>query len=265
MHLEGLDITILGPAFLAGLIVLSTHVPMGVKVLGRGIVFIDLAIAQVAGLGIIAADMLGLPLHGWSMQAVAVTTALAGAMMLSWTEKRWPETQEALIGILFVLAASIGILLLSQNPHGGEYLKDLLVGQILWVQLHDLLPIAGLYMLVLAFWFGLGERLNGPAFYLLFAVTVTASVQLIGVYLVFASLIIPALAVFRRTKRRLPWAYGLGASGYAAGLILSALFDLPTGAVVVCAIALIAGLFALFSDKATTKGQEMSKAPESRI
>lgn len=255
MHFEGLDISILGPAFLAGLIVLSTHVPMGLKVLGRGIVFIDLAIAQVAGLGIIAADMLGLPLHGWSMQAVAVVTALAGAILLAWTEKRWPETQEALIGILFVLAASIGILLLSQNPHGGEYLKDLLVGQILWVQMHDLIPITLLYMMVLALWFGLGKRLNGPAFYLLFAVTVTASVQLIGVYLVFASLIIPALAVFRRAKLRLPWAYGLGAAGYATGLILSALFDLPTGAVIVCAIALIACLFALAAGKSTGSGQ----------
>lgn len=255
MHFDGLDISILGPAFMAGLIVLSTHVPMGLKVLSRGIVFIDLAIAQIAGLGIIAADMLGLPLHGWSMQAVAVATALAGALLLAWTERKWPETQEALIGILFVLAASIGILLLSQNPHGGEYLKDLLVGQILWVQMHNLIPIIGLYTLVLALWFSLGSRLGSTAFYLLFAVTVTASVQLIGVYLVFASLIIPALAVFRRARLRLPLAYGLGAMGYAGGLILSALFDLPTGAVIVCAIALIACLFALISGRDVADGK----------
>lgn len=244
MHFDGLDISILGPAFLAGLLVLSTHVPMGIKVLERGIVFIDLAIAQVAGVGIIAADALGLPLHGISVQLVAVATAVAGALLLAWTEKRWPQVQEALIGILFVLAASISILLLSRNPHGGEYLKDLLVGQILWVQPVQLIPIALLYAVILAIWFGLGRRISGIAFYLLFAITVTASVQLVGVYLVFASLIIPALAVLRCARRRLLTSYVLGAGGYAGGLICSALFDLPTGAVIVCVIAILSALYA---------------------
>ena len=244
MHFEGLEMSILGPAFLAGLLVLSTHVPMGIKVLERGIVFIDLAIAQVAGVGIIAADALGLPLHGASVQLVAAGTAVAGALLLAWTEKRWPQSQEALIGILFVLAASIGIILLSHNPHGGEYLKDLLVGQILWVQPVQLIPIAILYAVVLAIWFGLGRRLNGVAFYLLFAITVTASVQLVGVYLVFASLIIPALAVLRHHRKRLLASYALGASGYAGGLVCSALFDLPTGAVIVCVIAILSAFYA---------------------
>ncbi|MDQ6959734.1 MAG: metal ABC transporter permease [Mariprofundaceae bacterium] len=244
MHFDGLDISILGPAFVAGLLVLATHVPMGLRVLGRGIVFIDLAIAQVAGVGIIAADTLGLPLHGASVQFIATGTALSGALLLAWTEKKWPESQEALIGILFVLAASIGIILLSHNPHGGEYLKDLLVGQILWVNLPDLVPIAILYTIVLAVWFSLEKHMNSIAFYLLFAVTVTASVQLVGVYLVFASLIIPALAVIKRTSIRLPLGYALGAAGYAAGLVCSALLDLPTGAVIVCSIAVISAIFA---------------------
>ena len=247
MHFDGLDMSILGPAFLAGLLVLSTHVPMGIKVLERGIVFIDLAIAQVAGVGIIAADALGLPLHGISVQLVAAGTAVAGALLLAWTEKRWPQVQEALIGILFVLAASIGIILLSHNPHGGEYLKDLLVGQILWVQLAQLVPIAILYAVVLAIWFSLGRRISGIWFYLLFAITVTASVQLIGVYLVFASLIIPALAVMRRSRWRLSAGYTLGAAGYAGGLVCSALFDLPTGAVIVCVIALLSAVYASLS------------------
>jgi len=240
MHFDGLDITILGPAFVAGLLVLSTHVPMGMKVLERGIVFIDLAIAQIAGVGIIAADTLGFSLHGASVQLIATTTALAGALFLSWTEKRWPESQEALIGILFVFASSVGMILLSHNPHGGEYLKDLLVGQILWVSLSDLMPVAIVYAVVLAIWFGLGTRKDGIAFYLLFAVTVTASVQLIGVYLVFASLIIPALAVFRRRKLRLLMGYILGACGYGVGLVLSALLNIPAGAAIVCSVALIA-------------------------
>jgi len=244
MHFDGLDISILGSAFVAGLIVLATHVPMGLKVLERGIVFIDLAIAQVAGVGIITADTLGFPLHGMSVQLIAVGTAMAGAVLLAWTEKRWPQAQEALIGILFVLASSISILILSHNPHGGEYLKDLLVGQILWVQPVQLIPIALLYAVILAIWFGMGKRISGIAFYLLFAVTVTASVQLVGVYLVFASLIIPALAVLRMVRKRLLAGYALGIAGYATGLVCSALFDLPTGAVIVCTIALLSAVFA---------------------
>lgn len=244
MHFAGLDGSILGPAFLAGLLVLCTHVPMGLKVLDRGIVFIDLAVAQVAGVGIIAADTLGLPLHGLSVQIVATATAVAGALLLAWTETRWPHVQEALIGVLFVLAASVGILLLSNNPHGGEHLKDLLVGQILWVQPRQLIPVALLYAVVLISWFSLANRMGSVAFYLLFAVTVTASVQLVGVYLVFASLIIPALAVLAKPRRRLLTAYGLGAAGYGGGLVASALFDLPTGAVIVCTLALLSALFA---------------------
>ena len=95
--------------------------------------FIDLAIAQVAGLGVIAASRFGLPIEGWSAQAAAGAAALAGAILLTWTEKKRPEAQEALIGILFVLASTAQILLLANDPHGGENLKDLLAGQILWV------------------------------------------------------------------------------------------------------------------------------------
>jgi len=244
MHMDGLDLTILGPALLAGILVLTTHVPMGIKVLERGIVFIDLAIAQVAGVGIIAADMLGLPMHGVSVQIVATATALSGALLLAWLEKRYAGSLEALIGILFVLAASISILLLSKNPHGGEYLKDLLVGQILWVSPADLIPTALIYAVVLGIWFTFRRRITGVTFYLLFAVTVTASVQLIGVYLVFASLIIPALTVIRMQRFRLLAGYALGIAGYAAGLIASALFDLPTGAVIVCSIAILSLIFA---------------------
>ena len=97
--------------------------------------------------------------------------------------------------MLFVLAACAGLLLLAGNPHGGEHLKDLLVGQILWVSTQQLIGMAALTAVVLALWFGLRERLGRAGFYLLFALAVTASVQLVGVYLVFTSLIVPALAV----------------------------------------------------------------------
>jgi len=240
MNLDALTLSILGPAFLAGLVVLSTHVPLGAQVLKRGIVFIDLAIAQVAGLGVLAADRLGFEPQGWGVQAAAVSAALAGALLLTWSEKRWPEVQEALIGVLFVVAASAGVLLMASDPHGGEHLKDLLVGQILWTGYDQLPPAAGLSALILALWFGFGQRLGRTGFYVLFAFAVTASVQLVGLYLVFSSLIVPALATRRMGRGRLAAAYLLGAAGYGAGLILSALYDLPSGAVIVLALAALA-------------------------
>ena len=230
----GLELSILLPALVAGLIVLSTHVPLGQQVLGRGIVFIDLAIAQVAGLGVTVAAAMGASEHGLTVQLAACVAALVGAILLTWTERKWPEVQEALIGVLFVAAASIELLLLANNPHGGEHLKDLLVGQILYVSWSQLWPIALFYALALALWFGLRERLGMVGFYVLFALVVTQSVQLVGVYLVFTSLIVPALAARRFAPRlKLPVGYGVGVVGYVAGLVVSLLTDLPTGAAIV--------------------------------
>lgn len=249
MNVAAIDPSLLLPAFLAGLLVLATHVPLGIQVLKRGIVFIDLAVAQIAGLGVIAADMMGFEPTGWVTQVAAVSAALAGSVLLIWTEKRMPEIQEALIGVLFVLAATGGLLLLSHNPHGGEHLRDLLVGQILWVTTAQLLPVALGSAAVLLIWFGYAERLGRAAFYLLFAFAVTTSVQLVGIYLVFASLIIPALAV--RTlpaHRRLAVGYLIGALAYLVGLALSAQFDLPSGAVIVWVLAGM-GLFAMAKNR----------------
>jgi zinc/manganese transport system permease protein len=245
MTLAGIDLAILAPAFTAGLLVLATHVPLGAQVLARGIVFIDLAIAQIAGLGVMAADALGWEPQGWAVQAAAVSAALLGALALTWTERRWPEIQEALIGVSFVLASCIGILLLAGNPHGGEHLKDLLVGQILWVSWTQIGAVAVLTAVVLLVWFGLGTRLPRAGFYLLFALAVTASVQMVGVYLVFSSLIVPALAVRSWPARwRLPVAWALGAFAYLLGLALSARLDWPSGAVVVLAMAALGPLVA---------------------
>ena len=239
MNWSALDWGILGPALMAGLLVLATHVSLGARVLDKGIVFIDLAIAQIAGLGVIGADALGLPEGGVAVQAAAVTAALVGALLLTWTEKRWPATQEALIGVMFVLASCAGILMLSNNPHGGEHLKDLLVGQILWVGKTQILWLALVTaVLGIAMLTGLVERFGRFGFYATFAIAVTASVQLVGVYLVFTSLIVPALATRGMTGRaRYIGGYAVGAIGYALGLALSALLDLPSGAVIVWALA----------------------------
>jgi zinc/manganese transport system permease protein len=241
MNTQALDLSILGPAFIAGLLVLATHVPLGIQVLSRGIVFIDLAIAQVAGIGVIAADAAGWEPQGWAVQVAAVAAALAGALLLTYTERRWPDVQEALIGVLFVLASCAGILLLANNPHGGEHLKDLLVGQILWVNARQLAAVAALSLVLLVVWFAFAPRLGRMGFYAVFAFAVTASVQLVGVYLVFATLIIPALATreLGPPRRRQAVAYATGVASYAAGLVLSALADLPSGAVVVLTMALL--------------------------
>ncbi len=238
MNLESLNIAILGPAFLAGLLVLATHVPMGQQVLQRGIVFIDLAIAQIAALGVITADAFGWDPQGLAVQAAAFFAALLGALLLTWTEKRWPDVQEALIGALFVLAASAGVILLSNNPHGGEHLKDLLAGQIIWVGMGQLIPAMILTAIILALWFGFRARLGRTGFYVMFALAVTTSVQLVGVYLVFSSLIMPALAVQKWPEnKRLRSGYIIGVVAYIAGLALSAIFDLPSGAVIVWCLA----------------------------
>lgn len=233
MNLAALDFGILWPALAAGLLVTATHVPLGAQVLRRGIVFIDLAIAQIAGLGVIVAAWLGMEPQGWVTQACALAAALAGALLLTWTEKRWPEVQEAIIGVSFVLAASAALLLVASNPHGGEYLTELLVGQILWVTPGRIALVALAYALLLGIWFVHGERLGRIGFYVLFACTVTISVQLVGLYLVFTTLIVPALAVRRFSRHRLALGYALSAAGYALGLILSTLSDLPSGPAVV--------------------------------
>jgi zinc/manganese transport system permease protein len=240
MSVGGLELGILLPAFVAGLLVLATHVPLGLRVLSRGIVFIDLAIAQVAGFGVIVADRAGLAPGGWGAQAAALGAALLGALLLTWTERRWPEVQEALIGTMFVLAATGAALVLAGNPHGGEHLKDLLVGQILWVSGAQLAAMALVSMVVLGVWLAFGRRLGGAGFYVVFALSVTASVQLVGVYLVFASLIVPALAVRRVRRGAVAAGYAIGIVGYAAGLLTSALLDLPSGPVIAWALALIA-------------------------
>ena len=249
LNWDGLDLAILGPAFVAGLIVLSTHVPLGRQVLSRGIIFIDLAIAQIAGLGVIGAQYLGIDEHGYGAQVAAAVAALAGAALLAWTDRRWPERQEPLIGTLFVLAATGGLLLLANNPQGGEHLKDLLVGQILWVSYPQLVLPALISAALLGLMWWRRQRPAGVWFYGLFALAITVSVQLVGVYLVFASLIVPALATlgFRKDEGRGPsriaLAYGIGVLGYVAGLVLSAVLDLPSGAMIVWTLA-AAGLLA---------------------
>ena len=230
---------ILLPAFVAGLLVIATHIPLGFRVLGRGIIFMDLAIAQVAGLGALLMVMLvGESAPPLLTQSGAIALALGAALLLMKTEQWAQRYQEPIIGSLFVLAATAGLLILAGDPHAGEHMTDLLSGQILWVSREQLITSGAITgVLLVALWV---TRENPAAFYALFAVAITLSVQLVGVYLVFATLIIPALATvkIRHERRRYQWAFALAAVAYALGLIGSALWDLPSGPLIVWALAL---------------------------
>ncbi len=241
------DGSLLGAPLLAGLVVTATHVVLGREVLKRGIIFIDLTIAQVAALGVVAEAIWhpGGEHASWHTQAGAVAAALAAALLLAWTEKRWPALQEALIGSLYVIASSMALLLLANHPHGHEQLTQLLAGQILWVNYERVWPVALLYTGVLSLWF-IAARRRPLLFYLLFAITVTASVQLVGVFLVFASLILPALAVRTLADRpALASGYALSAAAYALGLWLSVPLDLPSGPLIVIVLGALAAAGAL--------------------
>ena len=238
-----LDFTIVLPAFVAGLAVLSTHIPFGVQILNRGVIFADLAIAQFAALGVLVAELSGMG-DTMMMQPIAASGALCGAAVLAWIERRMPDLQEAGIGLTFVLTASLGILLMSQDTHGGEQLKNLLAGQILWVSDLQVIAAIALAAALLLLWRLLGQRSGSFGFYALFALAVTASVQLVGIYLVFASLIVPALATHKIKQHRMLVAGLVGTSGYAAGLLVSVWVDLPAGPAIVWTLAL-SGILAM--------------------
>lgn len=243
-------LSIIAPALVASLLVATTHVPLGLEVLKRGIIFIDLATAQIAGLGAVAATIYYGEAH--DLEGIIIVTGsafvaavLAGAFF-SWTEKRLRQYQEALIGGSFVLAASMAVLILANEPLGSEEIKDLLAGQVLFVSWTKIGFIALVYIPILIIWFRFRKRLGHFGFYLIFSIVVTASVQVVGVYLVFASLIFPALGSFiLPPNKRLPVAYTIACVGILTGLIASVVTDYPTGPMLVWSLAAVALLVSL--------------------
>lgn len=273
MEIDVLDWSIILPALCAGFAVLLSHVPLGCEVLKRGIIFIDLAIAQFAGLGVIIAHVIGLHADDYlQVQLVALISALLGAWLLSYSENRFRESettdiscptpklhqnhlQEAFIGICFILAASVSILLLSYDAHGGEHLQDLLVGQILWTEWQQLIVPAIIGLLICFLSVKKSLWLRGRSFYFLFAIAITLSVQLVGVYLVFASLIIPAL-ILQLIKKSIIFGFIVGGLGYLIGLIFSSLFDLPSGAIIICTMTIVAIVFSTIFSLFTNTQQQ---------
>ncbi|OUS23878.1 ABC transporter [Thalassotalea sp. 42_200_T64] len=232
---------ILLPALVAGLLVLSTHVPLGYQVLKRGIIFIDLAIAQIAGLGavVVATTDFGHHLPGANYLTAAVF-ALSGAGIIALFERFAKPQLEALIGCLYVLSATAAYLLLANDPHGGDLLKQVLSGQIIWVRFSDLYVHMVLSAIILLLMVGKPNLLTGKWFYFIFALAITSSVQMVGVFLVFSTLIIPALATAKFARFKMPSAYLIGFVAYLLGLIASALWDLPSGAAIVWSLAIVA-------------------------
>lgn len=230
---------IMGPALAAGLMIALTHAPLGLEVYRRGIIFIDLAIAQAAGLGFVTAGLLREDPPWLLVQPLALGFALLAAILFRWVEKKLPGEQEAVIGSAFVLSASLAVLLLAGTPHGGEELEHLLSGQILFVTWRDMLIHAPVYILILSVWFAAPGIRKTFWFYILFAVAITSSVQLVGVYVVFASLILPAIAV-ARNQRKQALAWGMGLLSVTTGIILSTICDFPAGPVIVLSYAVMA-------------------------
>jgi zinc/manganese transport system permease protein len=248
--------------FLACLVLTAIHVYLGLHVLARGVIFVDLALAQVAALGITIAFLAGHPVASPAAYWYALVFAVTGGLLFAVTRvRRAPIPQEAIIGIVYAVSAAMAVLVVDRAPQGSEHIKQLLVGSILTVDGADVGRLAALYALVGALHWAVRRPLlrlsfadDGAAapwwdalFYATFAVVVTSSVRVAGVLLVFAFLVVPAAVgtlLTRSIMGRLAIGWSVGAVVSAAGLAASYLWDLPTGAAIVtafgAAIALVA-------------------------
>ena len=202
--------------------------------------FIDLATAQIIGLAIIALGLFFGEISWLVRQAASFGTAICAAVFFRWIERTAPKEQEAMIGSAFILAASLALLALADDPHGAEALRHLLSGQILFVSWGDIAAFLPVYGLVAAVWTGVARARRGVGFFVLFALAITASVQLVGVYVVFASLILPALAAREREGYVLGRALASGAVAVVAAVLASAAWDLPAGPLLVVCFAVAA-------------------------
>jgi zinc/manganese transport system permease protein len=230
---------------------------LGLHVVQRGIIFIDIAMAQMAALGICAAVLLHLELEGWTTFSIALGFTLVGAAIFSVTGKRSSQIpQEAVIGISYVVAAAAAVLLLSRAAEGDEEIKNMLVGNILLVTPREVWERFGLFVLAGVFHFvlrknfllvsfdrdgayqrGLQVRWWDFLFYVVFGLVVTSFVRIAGVLLVFSYLIVPAvcgISLADRIGNRLLIGWIIALIGGIAGLFLSYWWDLPSGAAIVC-------------------------------
>ncbi len=242
--------------FLACLVLTAIHVYLGLHVLARGVIFVDLALAQVAGLGVTVAFLAGHPIQSEAAYWYALAFAVGGAALFSLTRaERGRLPQEAIIGIVYAVSAALAVLVVDRAPQGAEHIKQLLVGDVLTVSPSEVGRLALLYAVIgllhvlmrrplLEISFdaeGAVSRRRAVrwwdfAFYVTFGVVVTSSVRIAGVLLVFSYLIVPAAVgalATRSVSHRLLLGWALGALVSAGGLWASFAWDLPTGAAIV--------------------------------
>src|SRR5438105_9605471 len=243
---------------------------LGLHVVQRGIIFIDIAMAQMASLGICLAVLWHLDLESWTTFGIALGFTLVGAAIFSVTGKRASQIpQEAIIGISYVVAAAAAVLLLSRAAEGDEEIKNMLVGNILLVTPREVWERFALFAAVGIFHFcfrrnfllvsfdrdgayqkGLRVRWWDFFFYAVFGLVVTSFVRIAGVLLVFSYLIVPAVCginLARRTANRLLFGWVIALLGGAGGLFLSFWWDLPSGASLVCTFAALLILISLLA------------------
>ena len=241
--------------FLTGLVLTGIHAYLGVHVVERGVIFVDLSLAQIAALGTTVAFLAGHDLHSGVSYFWSLGFTIVGAAIFALTrvhhDTRIP--QEAIIGIVYSVSAAAAILVMSKAPQETEHLKDMLVGNILAVNWTTVIKTAVLYALVGLFHFifrrqflaislGNGESVKNVKlwdflFYTSFGFVVTSSVAIAGVLLVFSYLIVPSVAAMLFSKsigKRLAIGWSMGALVSALGILLSFRLDLPTGATIVC-------------------------------
>jgi zinc/manganese transport system permease protein len=249
---------ILLPAFVASLILTGIHAYLGVHVVERGVIFVDLSLAQIAALGLTVAYLFGHDVHTSAPAYLfSLGFTFVGAAIFAFTRahRKTRIPQEAIIGIVYAVSAAVAILMMSKATQETEHLKEMLVGNILSVSWYEVGKTAVLYALIGAFHFvfrkrfllismneteaerqGLNVRFWDLLFYMSFGFVVTSSVAIAGVLLVFCFLIVPSVTAMLFTERlglRLAIGWGMGALVSAAGVALSFLLDLPTGATIV--------------------------------
>ncbi len=247
--------------FLMCLVLTGIHAYLGVHVLSREVVFVDIALAQIAALGATAAFLLGWETDTWESYAFGLSATVLGALVLALTRSRRRHvSQEAVIGVVYAVSSAAAVLLADRAAHGAEQVRAMLVGNLLAVRGPEVLKVAALYAAVGVFhWccrrpfflistdpdaaYGEGWRVRlwDFLFYASFGVVVTSSVRIAGVLLVFSYLIVPALAgimLGRTIPAKLLIGWGFGTLVSIIGMIASAALDLPTGATVVCAFGL---------------------------
>ena len=235
-------LTLIYPAIFACLLIIFTHAPLGIEVIKRGIIFIDLAVAQIAGLGIITANIIFSNPSNIIIQVIALSFAVMSGLFFRKMEMIIPKQLEAIIGTAFILASSIGILMVANNPHGAKELLNILSGEILFITWEKVIHHLPIYIFIMSIWFFRPIYRKGLGFYLLFSLAITSSVQLVGVYVVFASLILPALASLDYKKPYIA-AWSCGSLSIIVGITLSIIFDMPTGPILVLSFLIITLMF----------------------